>query len=388
MNKKTKRLLFLLVLSSNLVLTGCWDRIELENRAFVMAVGIDKYDPEKVKVPDKFKVEKNENNKLKMTYLLPKFSAVKQGEEGKNSRQLLTSVGKTPYETTRQLTVRGDSQPFFQHMKAAVLGVDIIKDSDSFLEILDGLERQDEISRKLHIFIAEDQASDILQVESMLKPLSYKLQGMSRGNVGTNLFIPRTLEETISSTVQGATLIPKITASKTEIKVAGSAVLKNSKFIGWLGAEETKAVAFLTQDAKQDIIQIEYEGIDIPYIIKAIKVKRTSKVEDGKIHVDINLNIRGNIQQYKVRKEPRFIDKKLLDDLEKIIDKTITLELNKTIDKLQNEMNADVIDIGEYLQGHKPDIWKQVEKDWNEVFPKVKVNVRVDAYIDKTGSIK
>ena len=388
MNKKIKRLLLLVVLSSNLALTGCWDRTELENRAFVMVVGIDEYDPEKSKVPDKYKVEKNENNRLKMTYLLPKFSAVKQAEEGKDSRELLTSVGKTPYETTRQLTVRGDSKPFFQHMKAAVLGVDIVKNPEHFLEILDGLERQDEISRKLHMFIAEDQASDILQVESMLKPLSYKLQGMSQGNIGTNLFIPRTLEETISSTVQGATLIPKITASKTEIKVAGSAVLKNSKFIGWLGAEETKAVAFLTQDAKQDIVQIEHEGVTIPYIIKGIRVKRTSKIEDGRINMDINLTIKGNIQQYKVRKQPRFIDEKLIDDLEKIINKTITLELNKTIDKLQNGMNADVIDVGEYLQGHEPDIWKQVEKDWNEVFPKVKINVKVDAYIDKVGSIK
>lgn len=388
MNKKLKLIIIIILITNLTTLTGCWDRIELEKRAFIMVTGIDKYNPEKSKTSDKHKPEMNENNRFKMTYILPKFTAVKQGEEGINSRELLTSVGRTPYEITRQLTVRSDSKPFFQHMKATVIGVDVVKNSDYFLEILDGLERQDEISRKLHIFIAEDQAADILSVESLLKPLSYKLQGMSGSNTGTNLFIPKTLEELISSTVQGATLIPRVTASKEEIKVAGSAIIKEDAFAGWLGEQETKAVAFITGKAKQDIVQIQHNGATIPYIIKDIDVKRNAKVEDGKIKMDILLTIRGDIQQYKVRKYPRLTNEKFIEDIERTLNRTIKEELDQTVYKLQNEVEADVIEVGQYLEGHKTDIWSQVEDNWEEVFPKIKINIKVDAFIDKIGSIK
>lgn len=369
-------------------LTGCWDRIELESRAFVMVAGIDKYDPEKSKTSEKHKPEQDENNRFKMTYILPKFTAIKQGEEGKNSREILSSVGRTPYEITRQLTVRSDSKPFFQHMKAAVLGVDIVKNKDYFLEILDGLERQDEINRKLHIFVAEDQAFDILQVDSLLKPISYKLQGMSGAYLGTNLFIPKTLEELISETVRGATLIPRITASEHEIKVAGSAVIKEDEFAGWLGEQETKAVAFITGKAEQDIFQIQFNETTIPYIIKNIDVKRNATVENGKIKMDILLTMKGDVQQYKVRQYPRLTNESFIADIEKVLNREIKKQLDQTIDKLQNDMEADVIEVGKYLKGHKVDIWSQVGKSWEQVFPQINISIKVDAFIDKIGSIE
>lgn len=388
MNKNIKTLMIAVILICSLTLTGCWDRTELENRAFVMVVGVDKYDPEKSKTKEKHKPKANKENKIKMTYLLPKFSAITEGEEGADSRQLLTGVGNSSYNISRRLTVRSDSRPFFQHMKAAVLGVDIVKDSDEFLEILDGLERQDEISRKLHLFVADDQASDILEVESLLKPLAYKLQGMAQSNLGTNLFIPTTLEEAISSTVQGATLIPRITASKEEIKVAGSAVMKNDKFIAWLSDRDTKVVSAMRGKTKMDIAEIEYKGVTIPYIVKKVKVEKSTKVIDGKINVDYRFNVIGNIQQYKVKEHPRLTDVNILKTFEKEINKKVTEGLYRTIDILQNDLNADVINIGQYLNGHEPDIWDQVKDDWDEIFPEVKINVHVDSFIEQVGSIK
>lgn len=388
MNRGKKTLFILSTLILSLVLTGCWDRLELEKRSFIMVVGIDKYDPDKSKTKEEHKPEANEENKIKMTYLLPKFSAIKEGEEGEDSRQLLTSVGKTSYHMTRKLTVRSDSQPFFQHMKAAVFGADVLKDKEQFLQIIDGLERQDEISRKIHLFVAEDQAHDILQVESLLKPLSYKLQGMSQEQIGTNLFIPKTLEEVISSTIQGATLIPKITASDEEIKVAGSAVMKEHEFIGWLGEMDTKFISALRGEPKNDIAEINYKGVDVPFIIKELKVKRSAEVIDGQINMNFKVEMSGNIQQYRVNRFPRLTDIDVLADMEKEIDRKVGKNISKAVSKVQNEMNADVLKVGEYLKGHKPDVWDQVKSDWDEFFPEVKINVRVDSYIEQIGSIK
>lgn len=389
MNRNIKLLMLVTVLITSLTLTGCWDRSELESKAFVMVVGIDKYDSEKSKTKEEKKPKKTKENALKVTYLLPKFSSIKTGgEEGVTSRQLVSGVGASSYDIARKLTLRSDSQPFFQHMKAVVLGVDIVKDKNQFLETLDGLERQDEISRKLSVFVADDQAADILAVESLLKPLSYKLQGMTQKNIGTNLFIPKTLEETISSSMQGAFLLPKITASKEEIMVAGSAIIKDDEFIGWLDERDTKGVSALTGNTKQEIEEIEFKGVTIPFIAKEVRLKRKAEIIDGKINMNYRLSLSGNIQQYRVKKEPRLTDMKLLAEIEKEIDKRVSQGLYKTVNKLQNEVNADVLNIGDYLETHEPDMWDQVKDDWDKMFPEVRVDIKVDSFIERIGSIK
>ena len=371
-----------------LLTTGCWDRVEINERAFIVMTGLDVYDPEKSASEEKHKPPKNEENRYKVTYVLPKFSAILKSAPSGEHRIVLQTVAKSAYKGTRQLTSRMDSRPFFQHMKASILGVDVIKDEKHFMEALDGLERQDEISKKISIFVANDQASDVLKVKSILKPLSYKLQGMSQGYRGTHIYIPKTLEEVITEVNQGDAIIPRIQASDTEVKVAGSAVIKDKKFFSWLGEEETRVVSFLTNNIKQGIVEADYKGINIPYTISNARTKKSTRVEDEKIVIYIEISTQGDIQEYIIGKEPRLTDINLLKELEETLEKKIKSDVETVIDKLQRQMKVDVIGIGDHLRRYNPKIWKEVEHDWREVYPTVDIRVKVHTSIVDIGTVK
>ncbi|AFS77235.1 spore germination protein A3 [Gottschalkia acidurici 9a] len=381
---KTIAIVMIILLST----TGCWDRVEINERAFVVLTGLDLYDPEKSAGEERHKPPKNEENRYKITYVLPSFAAIKQTSPSGENRIVLQTVAKSSYKGTRELTARMDSRPFFQHMKASILGVDVIKNEQYFMEALDGLERQDEISKKIHIFIASDQASDVLNVKSILKPLSYKLQGMGQGYRGTPIYIPKTLEEVITEVKQGDAIIPRIQASDTEVKVAGSAIIKDKKFFSWLGEEETKIVSFLTNNIKKGIMEADHKGINIPYMIENTKTRKSARVEDGKIVIDIMISTRGDIQEYIIGREPRLTDVDFLEDIEVTIQEKIKHEAERVINKLQKEMKVDIIGIEDHLRRYNPEIWKEVDHDWRDIYPTVDINVKVTSSITDIGTVK
>ncbi|AFS77237.1 spore germination protein, Ger(X)C family [Gottschalkia acidurici 9a] len=370
--------------------TGCWDRIEIDNRAFVVMMGLDLYDPEKSTSGERHKPPKNEENRYKITYVLPRFAAIKEApsSEQQSGAIVLQTVAKSAYRGTRELTARMDSRPFFQHMKAFVFGIGVVENEQYFMEVLDGLERNTDISSKIHIFVTNEQSNDILSVKSTLKPLEYKLQGMGQAYRGTPMYIPKTLEEVINDVLAGDAVIPRIQASDTEVKVAGSAVIKEKKFFAWLEEEETRAVAFLTNNVKKAILEVDYNGINIPYMVERARTKKSAKIEDGKIVIDIMISTKGDIQQYIVGKEPRLTDVDFLKELEEIIEKQIKDEAERIINKVQKEMEVDIIGIGDHLKRYEPKIWKQVEHDWREVYPTVDINVKVTSSITDIGTVK
>ena len=53
------------------------------------------------------------------------------------------------------------------------------------------------------------------------------------------------------------------------------------------------------------------------------------------------------------------------------------------------ELNADVFGFGEALHRKYPKQWKELEKDWDEIFPELEVEIVVETQVSRSGiSIK
>ena len=57
------------------LLTGCWDKVEINERAFVSVIGIDKYTQEGNNVP-------LELERFEVTYLYPNLKAIGKNAQG------------------------------------------------------------------------------------------------------------------------------------------------------------------------------------------------------------------------------------------------------------------------------------------------------------------
>ncbi|MTI48876.1 Ger(x)C family spore germination protein [Sporosalibacterium faouarense] len=391
MDKKVRLCILLIMFLVTSTLPGCWDKVEINERAFITAVGIDVYQPSKDEEKVKGELGMEAKDKYTITYVFPNIEAVGKGGQGQ-PRFIVASVGMTPYETTRGLRTRLHQVLFFQHMKVLVIGEDVAKDSTMLKEMLDSVERNNEINRKVNVLVAKGKAEDILNVQSQFEPdIGLYISSISEASEGSARFNPLPLGELLKS-LHGnkRTLMPRVVPGKNDLKVAGSAVIKNYQLIGWLGELENRGAMFLKNKVKADtVVVIDYDNkVVIPYVITESETKQTGTIEDGKIKLKYDIKMEGDLSQYKMDTSEDVMDDKFLRGVEKQVEEAVKMQLDNTVKKIQKEFKVDVIDAGEYFSKYKPHIWNTVKDDWENIFPDIEIEVTVDSKIRRIGLIK
>ena len=377
---KIKKIITLLLLP--LLLTGCWDKIEIEDRAFISAVGLDIYKGDEIASDNK----PSERELFVNTYVFPNLNSIGKNASGPKSF-ILSSVGESSFETSRQLSTRSDKKMFFKHMKTVIIGEELAKNSDYLKEQLDALERHTQIGRKLNLMIAQGTAKEIINTEvelggdigTYLSELVSKTPDTARYNM---LTFGALLESLHTS---GNALIPRVVPKGDTVKVAGSGVIKDFKLIGWLGELENRDVMFVKDEFTSDVITVRVKDIPIPYLITYSSTSKEVKVEDEKIKFIISIEMEGDILQYKLGEESDVLEEKFFNSVENSVKQQLEREISSTINKIQKEFKVDILGVGDYLSKRKPKLWKNFKDNWEEIFPTVEMIVKVDPKVRRVG---
>ncbi len=393
---------YLLIIMVLFVLTGCWDTIEIEDRAFVTTLAIDKYFPDSgEKLSGGREPPKDvPRNRYIFTFSFP--SADINNSESKDSNIIYTTVGSDLYTTSKILATRINLDIFLGHLDAIILGDAIVNDVHLFREILDVIEREPLIVRKVKLLATSGLAEEALKVEPSLMPITGKFVdtlfrnkgGSSRSGSGE---IGKILIELHRS---GDVSIPRIVPAKNDISVAGSAVIKNFQLVGWLGEKETRAIEIIKGMAKPD-------NFSIPYGIEDVKDKGAHKynyhfaavsaiflpvkfylVQEDPLKININVGIEGEIRQFYLDPHQSLLETKMINRIEDKFSTIVTEELEGTIKKLQKDFKVDLIGMDEYITKYHPKLWEKVKDDWGDVFPLVDISIDVTTNIQRIGMKK
>lgn len=376
--------IFILIIGI-VLLSGCWDKVEIDKRAFITAIGIDSYEIEK---------EEDNQNKFKdrynITYEYPNLDYIGKDSSGP-PRFTISSTGNNVYQISRQSTTRTDKVFTFSHTKAIIFGKDFLN-TELFQKVMDTFERDPVISKKAYVLIASDSAQEILEAELESEPIigTYISGAMERTQVSSR-YNKETTGDLVSKLheTNGCAIIPRITKHEDELKIAGSGVIKGYKFIGWLGEIETRGFILLTDKVKYDEITVVYKDLSIPYVLTGTSIKKHAYIdENGTIHFVFDLVTEGYTKEYILDSTEHLLEKKVLENIEKKLEIEIEKQALKTINKLQQVFNVDVIGVQEYLSKYEPDIWETVKEQWETEFKKVKISVKVDSKLRRTGLAK
>lgn len=117
-----KKLLIIPIVLITLFFTGCWDVVEINERIFVTAVGLD------------LNKDPNLEGEYLLTYVYPNVGNIKDGTSQKESKFIKMTVVQTPFQGSRQLMTRLDKPLYFKHMKVIVIGEELFKDSGKMKE--------------------------------------------------------------------------------------------------------------------------------------------------------------------------------------------------------------------------------------------------------------
>ena len=209
-----------------------------------------------------------------------------------------------------------------------------------------------------------------------------------KDNKSASRFTPQTLTEVIKdSDFCCVTVVPRIIKKEKEFQISGGAILKNYKFIGWIGEKENRALALMKNKVRFELIDIPYKDTLISYTVTDAKSHKEVLIDD-EINVDLKVKLEGYLQEYIIEEGKNAYDNEILKEMEKAIEKGVKKEIEDTIELLQNKYNADLIGVGEYISKFKPKEWSRIKKDWVKIFPDIKFNVTVDAKIRRIGLSK
>ncbi|MCA1029512.1 Ger(x)C family spore germination protein [Bacillus timonensis] len=387
------------------LLTGCWDYAEIEDKAFIFGMAIDKADSitrEEAKELSERDMEYFETQKGKPTYaytaqipIIPRMQIkpVGLGGSGEKDRTWEVTIhGNSFFEVNREFNTRVDYLPFYEHLQVIIISEDVAR--EGIIKPLDLFLRDHEMRRRTTVFIAPGKAKDILKVNPKVDDFaSIYLSRLPNNAVRSSRILHIADLGDISESLHGKIdfVIPRVIASKDEIKGAGSAVFKKDKLVGWLGEIDTIYVKWIRDNALGGLIVVESpkeKGSQVALEIKKIKTKVRPYIENGEIKMKIDTNVDANLAEVNHKDFYNTFSEEYISEVEKIAEETSKERMANTIVYVQKEFGTDIFYFHTMIKRYNPKEWEKVKDNWDELFPKMKTDITVNINIIMTGNVE
>lgn len=371
-----KKRMVILIIIFTIFLSGCWDMVEINQRLFVSSIGVDLY-------------EEKGMNKLLVTYVYPNINAIGKNPTEDKKKFVVSTPCSSIFQAGKEFSTNVEFPFYYKHLKVLILGKDVLEDEKLTRGIIDELNRDTKINKKLLLLVAEDSAKEILESKPPQGQITDgTIYNILRDNRSASRFTPQTLTNMITELdCNGVSIIPRGRKRGGEMSISGAAIIKNYQFVGWVGEKENRAISLIKDKVEQELIDMPYKDGAISYTVTRVHSNKKVYVDED-IIANIFIKLEGYLQGYKMDNQINVFRNEVLLDMERALEKQIEKEIVETLNLLQNKYNADVIGIGEHLSKFYPKTWNKVQDKWEEIFPEVKFNVDVKINIRRTGLTK
>ncbi|MCQ1529082.1 Ger(x)C family spore germination protein [Lutispora saccharofermentans] len=370
-----KRKLISLILLCTIALTGCWDKIEIDERSFVLSLGVDKA-PEEAGSP----------NKYLLTFVNPDTA---KAEEGKVLDFVTYDTVAASYNAgVANLLQRFSKVHSYDHTKVLILGEELLKNADLVKDILDAFGRGHQFNSSMLVYMTTGKAADIFKIRPKMRSLlAYYITGIADNEklvarIGSSTFLEFTKQLADNN---GDAVIPDLSPSADGLTTQYLGIMKDYKHTGHLNEIETVAYKWLNGKAKGGVIEISNNTCSYPFTYFTFKRRiNLDKVEKGKIYLTYNLETEGSMEEYTIASS--LMDEEKLKEFEKKLENIIEMDCKDLIKKMQEEYAVDLLGVREYLYKYHTKLYKSIEKDFEEFFQRdVVINVKADVKIRRIG---
>ncbi|WP_200411892.1 Ger(x)C family spore germination protein [Virgibacillus salexigens] len=380
-------LLFIFIIF--LFLTGCWDRVEIEDRGFVVGSAIDLVDK-----------KSDGTYELMLTNQVVVPSGIGTPMESKGDQKAymnISATGGSLFDITREMSSLTSQSLFFQHMKVLIVSEDVVKEPRLFADIMDVHLRDHEMRRSMRMVIVEGEARQAFNIkpENEKIPSLYleSLMDNNYKNFGSLKPIHiGDIQEFLLS--ERSYVIPELHISDNKfLQYKGAAVFRgiSNEMIDSLTEEETVGLEFITEKGAGGVIEIEVDGqkltIEISNINQSIQVKEKNKEN---IRIEVTINVEGKVGE-RFGEAENVLNSTYLQKVEKATEKRVKEVAEKTIEKAQKDLKVDILGINNILYQRHYDFWNEIKDDWlrgGNSFSQSIINVSTNAEVESVGSVR
>ncbi|ASN07024.1 Ger(x)C family spore germination protein [Virgibacillus necropolis] len=381
-----RKMCLLIISSLVFLLSGCWDQVNIEDRGFVVGISLDLLEK---KGDDNYTLKKMEQ------IVVPAgLGGSMQGGGQQKAFTNITASGESIFEISRKFAAKTSKTPFYEHLKVIVVSEEIAKTPQLFESIMDVYIRNNEMRRSVKVVVSKDEAKNVLGVEPEAEslPAVYIDSVMEINSKTLDIFDPVEMGEIHQLLLtKSSYVIPRVIPEDNRVKNKGAAVIHGhtSKMVGVLTGNETVGLNLITKSNTGGYIKFEIEDRLMIYEVENTKSSIKIDVKDkDNITINIKIDAEGSIAEMfgseTLLKPERF------KEIEKNVSKQIEKHARRTIEKAQQELNADIFEFDEKLKQRHYDKWQKIKDDWDQgenLFANCTINVSANAIVRGTGAV-
>ncbi|WP_423407952.1 Ger(x)C family spore germination protein [Heyndrickxia sp. MSNUG] len=397
MLKNLVRLLFICVIVTSLA--GCWDQKELDQKAYVIAIGLD---------------EAEQEGKIKVSYLIanPEVGSQQTGGGTNEPTQEIVSLVADDFISSRNTANAIIAREISYDLLQVMIVSEDFAANPNFIRWIYSAAKDREIKRSAKLIVSKEKAEKFVltnkpQIET--RPHKFFELMIERGQE-TGMIPDTDLNSYYSITESDADLFLAIYATtekdESEMKVSdddlmagevhaegttrnaqfiGSAVFKEGMMIGKITGEETRISSLLDNTWNTEDIMTNFQDpFNETYRISArVSQKRqnkyTYKNKYGRPEILIEVPL-----FVEILSDPSMINyaknKGKVMELQRFITKKIEDKMNEYITRTQEEFKGDTFHLSVPIRRHFKTLPEFRDFDWMKSYPdavvKVKVNIR------------
>ncbi|KRF43655.1 Ger(x)C family spore germination protein [Paenibacillus sp. Soil787] len=374
--KRCLSMLLLLILA--VVLSGCYDRIEIEDVTFALSLGIDL----------------DQNNNLIIYETSPVFS-----KEAKKKKDEFHTKANSIRQARGKLDAGTLGSVLGGKIQEILVSRRVLQHKDWFT-LLDLFYRDPKLTVNASVVEVDGPLEDLFKSNPSDKPrLSLALTQMIDTGDKRSETVKTTLQD-LHRQMLDKGITPAITELQTgpgsELMIHGTALLdEEGKYVTSLKLQENILLRILQNQTKNGDLSLTVpipgerksdlfsQGQYLSFRANDTKTGIKSSYRQGKFHFDIhvkmNMVLLERLFPYDMRKEP--------ENLERMVEKQVNIELENLLKKFQKH-KIDPIGLGLYARAFQYSSYEKVQDHWGEALANADINVSTKITLKSMGAIK
>jgi len=375
MSAAVRTIVFLVTVSTALLLSGCWDQREIEERTSVVAIGIDR--------------DENDPKLISVTVQIPipiKIAGSTGGAGGGgNPVQVMRASGRTLIEAFNNLQRRLNQQLFYGHTRVIAIGEDLARSGVE--DAMDAFRRDPQIRRLLWPLVVKGKAAELLRSKPELEQIPTVFIMSMIDNGAKTGRIPDTNLGQFYINLSSSSEQPYLNyleAGPTGVKWSGVAVFKEDRMVGVLDEQRTWSFMRVVERKDGGPIVFPYHGDEnrlLSFTTETTKVDESYRLENGRVHAVFTVDVEGDLIGKNFDSD--FSDPAEIAELEREATAYLEAEAREMLHTLQKEYKSDIIGLGSKLRAYHPRIWKRVQD--TDYFSDADISVKYKVKLRRTG---
>ncbi|CAM5787822.1 MULTISPECIES: Ger(x)C family spore germination protein [Brevibacillus] len=367
----------IVILIHSLLLTGCWDRVEVNDLALILA----------------FAVDKEEDGLYRMSVQLPLVSSLGGpsggggGTSGDKSYYVDSATGKTLREANNVLQSRMSRKLFYAHHRVIVIGEETAK--SGLREILDVIARFPENRLTAYMVVAKGKGFDLLKAQPQFERFSAEAMRELIKMVGVTVTVKDIAQMLNTPGVDAylpvlASVDSRPKGKSKEIELIGFSMFRDDRFAHFLTLEHAKGIRWFQPTFYSYATDFDIrKNREISVQVNQGRMEITPIVRNGKVHFQINVHARAAIIEdhsgtdWGNSKNLRMLENKLAANISEGIRTTLQ-------EMVKNQ--SDIAGLGLVLARKYPQLWKtSFRENWDKHLKAVTFEIRTRATVPNIG---